>query len=351
MRAPPKSAYAGQALVEMVLGTLIFVTVFIFGIHFAELGFFSLKTLEAANFATFNATGRLMHDASGGATPSAYANYTASVTAAATEAQSRYADFDGRSSVVKAAPSLTQVFTRVVPQAGNLLDVTCGAGGVPGTELGLSAAAPTPSGVVLGRVFPADGNTAIRCKASSVMEGFNIPVGFSQSGAGGFFAVPHFTPLQIRVCAVGRASGNTCPGELALTLDDWGWSGPLAAKACPVSNACPSTYFAAAKRIYQSSPIATATEGTKLVQLVNGSFSPAYGEQAFWMSFVGKEGKNGRGLPYLDTLPGGEAQLFPDWWTTPFMTGDESYQKFPTLYKDAYDTRQQTYCFLGNPCP
>jgi hypothetical protein len=51
----------GQGTVELAIGLLVFVTVLIFGIHFAELSFLSLKTTEAASYAIWDSTGRRVH--------------------------------------------------------------------------------------------------------------------------------------------------------------------------------------------------------------------------------------------------------------------------------------------------
>ena len=51
----------GQATVELALGLLIFVTVLIFGIHFAEMGFLSLKVTEASASAIWDATAYQTH--------------------------------------------------------------------------------------------------------------------------------------------------------------------------------------------------------------------------------------------------------------------------------------------------
>ena len=51
---------AGQATVELALGLLVFVTVLLFGIHFAEVGWLSLKVQEAGAWAMWEAAGANM---------------------------------------------------------------------------------------------------------------------------------------------------------------------------------------------------------------------------------------------------------------------------------------------------
>ncbi len=55
----------GQGTVEMALGVLLFVTVFIFGIHFAEVGYLSLKVQEASTSALWDTTSAKMHELPG----------------------------------------------------------------------------------------------------------------------------------------------------------------------------------------------------------------------------------------------------------------------------------------------
>src|SRR5215217_127872 len=87
-------AARGQSLIETSLGLMVFITILMFGIYFAEVGALTLKVQEAANFAMWNATGRVMHD------PEQQEWQRASaVTGALAEANGRYVDYDGRSRV------------------------------------------------------------------------------------------------------------------------------------------------------------------------------------------------------------------------------------------------------------
>ncbi|MFY0582594.1 hypothetical protein ACN28S_57375 [Cystobacter fuscus] len=87
------AARRGQALVETALGTMVFVTILVFGIYFAEVGALTLKVQEAANFALWEATGHVQHDPREGEF-----QRRGAVAQAEAEANRRYRDFDGRSS-------------------------------------------------------------------------------------------------------------------------------------------------------------------------------------------------------------------------------------------------------------
>lgn len=81
----------GQAVVELVLGLIVFVTILIFAIHFAEVGYLSVKVTEAAHSAIFDATGYKLHKWPRDTSPASSA-----ASRAGNDAQSRYQDFDSR---------------------------------------------------------------------------------------------------------------------------------------------------------------------------------------------------------------------------------------------------------------
>src|SRR5207249_4993558 len=63
-RSPRRRArlVAGQAAAEAAIGMLVFVTVLMFGLHFAEVGYLTVKIQEAANGALWDTTAKKMHD-------------------------------------------------------------------------------------------------------------------------------------------------------------------------------------------------------------------------------------------------------------------------------------------------
>ena len=83
----------GQSTVEMALGLMVFVTVLVFGMHFAEVGFLSIKVQEASAGALWDTTARRMHTL-----PKDFAPLQTAMDQAGAQAQQRYQDFDGRTS-------------------------------------------------------------------------------------------------------------------------------------------------------------------------------------------------------------------------------------------------------------
>ena len=84
----------GQSAVELALASLIFVTVLIFGIHFSEVGYLSLKVQEAANAALWDVTAMKMHNIF---SPE-WTDYQNSVSTDQTNTTTRYQKYDGRAS-------------------------------------------------------------------------------------------------------------------------------------------------------------------------------------------------------------------------------------------------------------
>ncbi|MBS1150350.1 MAG: putative pilus biosis operon protein, partial [Myxococcaceae bacterium] len=56
-----KSNPRGQAIVESVLGILVFISVLMFGLHFADVTFTQMKVTEAAQSAVWDSTAGQMH--------------------------------------------------------------------------------------------------------------------------------------------------------------------------------------------------------------------------------------------------------------------------------------------------
>ena len=197
----------GAALVETALGATLMVTVIIFGIHFAEVGYLSLKVQEAAISALWNGTHRQMHSI-----PVDYEKAEDSMAASAANAQQRYADFDGRSTINR-APGITQAFT-----AGRNLRVTCGQGGAPDWE-----------GAVLTQPVYRDQGAA-HCEAQADLSAIRLPRRFlddDNPAEGGLYQEQHADDRfsNMRVCAAGRAVAGECQARFNMLVDDWGLAG------------------------------------------------------------------------------------------------------------------------------
>jgi hypothetical protein len=196
----------GAALVETALGATLMVTIIIFGIHFAEVGYLSLKVQEAAISALWNGTHRRMH-----AIPFDYEQAEDAMEAAAGDAQRRYADFNGLSRINR-APGITQAFT-----TGRNMRVTCEQGGAPDWD-----------GTFLTRLMYRDRGAA-RCGAEADLSAFRLPRRFldENDSESALYKEQHaderFT--NIRVCATGRAVSGQCQGTFNMLVDDWGLAG------------------------------------------------------------------------------------------------------------------------------
>lgn len=196
----------GQAAVEFALGSLVFVTVLLFGIHFAEVGYLSAKVHEAAAAAMWDATAYRSYSFGVNGVNGSF--YNASINAVpsyalANGAAARYADWDGRTSTAGAAPKL--VLTEAQP-----MTVQCVYD--PGNTYPLTPLAP---------VFGESGG--IRCKAQGDI-GFGLlrmPNKFLE-GATGFFKAPHNSRVgtPTTLCSSGRAGGGACAGTLSVLLGD-----------------------------------------------------------------------------------------------------------------------------------
>ena len=172
----------GQSVVETALASLVMVTVLLFGIHFAEVGYASVKTHEAAAYAAWSGTNRKVHQMPG-ATMGGYASGSAA------SASSRFSG--------GAMSALTQ---------SSGARVSC----VDAARLsGFVAPALGP--------FPQTGGMA--CSAQSQIEPFRIPTFFAQN----MFQAQHKT-RSITSCAFGRPSAGACNGQVSILLGDWALS-------------------------------------------------------------------------------------------------------------------------------
>lgn len=305
----------GQAMVEAALGIFVFVTILVFGIHFAELGHLSLKVQEAANSAIWDSTSQQMHDVTG----HTWDEYRAAVAFANAQANARYSDFDALRS---SGATTTLVFT----QADNLrvncrpLDVT-------------DRLNPSDPHALASGTYPS-GLSGISCSAQADLRGFRIPRFFLD---GNMSNARHFRPLTIPACAVGRPDRGRCPGRLGMLLDDWGYSGQLEARECALAweggLTCENQgYYDQVSNVYLATPAPRAGSASRLASLVAGG-SPI-DEDFFFMSFRGSESMFG---PYQETVVSSHGDLL--WETTPFQHP----------YNSRYDA-PRTNCWLGNGC-
>jgi hypothetical protein len=307
---------SGQAAVEAALGIFLFVTILVFGIHFAEIGHISLKVQEAANAAVYDATSLKMHDVFA----HDWTLYLAAPPFAEKEANARYEDFDALS---QGRTTISQVFTQTTG-----MKIDCHAMNAADR---ITAIRPKRYADVS---FP-DGQTGVSCSAQADIVAVRLPEHFLDTSLAN---TRHYEPVSIRACAVGRpASNGQCRGRLALLLDDWGYSGPAEAQECALAweggTTCANQgFYDQASQIYLNSGIQFPGSASRLAAVVAGT-SPI-DEDFFFMSFRGYESTYG---PFTETVQSSHGDLL--WETTPYQNP----------YNARYDAPRWT-CWLGHEC-
>jgi hypothetical protein len=322
-----RRAPRGQSLVELVLALLVFVTVLMFGIHFAEIGYLSVKVTEASHSALLDTTGHKLHSWPSNNNPSDRA-----AEIAAAEATERYRDFDSRTSTAH-GDGLAQVFTRV-----SGLNVTCRTGSGP-------TFGPSP----LTSVAYEDAG-GLSCQSQALVE----PVGAYtltrkfMEGPQGFFSQPHLLrPEPFRVCGMGRARGGVCTGRLTMALDDWGLSGDAESGICafvpdvPMPCAPNLPFYSMALSVFTLNGLGQGTAGSDMAQgIVQRMPLPFFhgAENFFWMSSAGEP-------LFVQPTALTMAEGWPLWPTTP---GAAPIGVPGLAYSFSYAKRDD--CFLGRDC-
>ncbi|MBN1205677.1 MAG: pilus assembly protein [Myxococcaceae bacterium] len=312
----------GQAMVELALGTIVLVTVLMFAIHFAEIGYISVKVTEAAHSALLEAPGHKLHEWPDDDDPA-----TGAVAQAGTDAQQRYIDFDSTSRTGNT--TLTQLFTEA-----SAMSVSCNIGGGPDWD-------PSP---ITSLAYSDNGG--MRCRAEAQMRGIRLPTEFLEDANQGFFKKKHYEMTPFRVCAFGRANGGACTGELTSVLDDWGLSGTAESMPClmvpnaPLVPCANAPFWLSAASVHLLTGLAMGWQGTSMALGTVGAMPlPMFpgSENVFWMSAAGEE------TAFLQPL--GNEIGYTLWPTSPALpTGIVS-----AFYTYAYTQREG--CFLGQECP
>lgn len=275
----------GQSMVELALGAFVLITILIFGIHFAEVGYLTIKVQEAAANALWDTTAKPMH-----VMPGDFSPLDAATGAAPGEATARYQDFDGRTSQNNGASS-TQVFTQAQG-----LQVSCQGAGLSFNY----------GSALLAGVFEDVGGFACRAQAT-VAPGPGFPVTFVEE----FFGARHYDgPSSFTVCSIGRASGGSCNASFGLLLDDWGFSDSEHGQNCPlvinepnVACAQNSHYYRSVQLPYNAYGRAQGFAATRLAEGVTQQSAPI-DENGMFMSFTGSDW----GDPFFDNVRPGEGQ-------------------------------------------
>jgi len=308
---------------------LVFVTVLIFGIHFAEVGYLTVKIQEAANGALWDTTAKKMHDIPTGN----FMLYQQAIAQAGPETTQRYQDYDGRSTqnrAVSGPNTMVQVFTRASDIAVRCENDT--------TFVPLQPTAPATPAIP-------QYNSSMACTAKSTLQGYRIPEWFVDQNPQGFFQQQHSRNIPFAVCAAGAPDLGRCKGRYVILLDDWGLDGKQergecglnkeGAQACSAGSPPNNGYFNLAATTYRTEEQKFGLDGNRsssnLARQVVGQ-SPISDESTFFMSFRGSESQ------YIENL--GQVHGQPNWETTPFKQRNE--------YKDYADHRDD--CWLGLNC-
>ncbi|PTL79048.1 TadE family protein [Vitiosangium sp. GDMCC 1.1324] len=339
----------GQSTLELALSLLVFITVVMFGIHFSEVGYLSVKVHEAAVSPLWDSTAFRVHRMRGredsvgdfGAFPSIAPRVMANANA-------RYRDFDGRSSTGGDRAHITQVFTRV-----DELRVRCSREDRVAFDLprGQRPALRSPEPGTWGTYPPQNvGNATdsvldgvyenlggISCAAEAHLEALpTLPSRFLE-GKDGFFKERHAVRLEMKVCSVGRPVGGQCRGEYGILLGDFGFSDPEVSRHCPLQPEQPDTpcaenpaFYYAAKKVYDNNKRSAGRKASQFARFFVGT-SPI-DESGFFMSYRGEEDD------YIERdTPRGESQDERD---RPRNTGGIDHK--PTAVR-----RPSNICFLG----
>ncbi|HLL04008.1 MAG TPA: TadE family protein [Myxococcaceae bacterium] len=348
MRRAPR----GQSMVELALALIVFVTVIMFGIHFAEVGYLSLKVHEAAVSPMWDATALRTHRIRHHPTNIGDFRYVHSIAPVVTQdARQRYRDFDGRSSTEN-RPRLTHVFTQIsnmqvhcqadaevefdVPRGGGATLLEPRPGGFPQGSGSNPCAGCQASRSLLDGIFENVGGMS--CRAEAHVQALpTLPSRFLE-GATGFFQAKHSIKPMIKACAAGRVAGGECQGRYGILLGDFSFVDPDVVGQCPLRPELPDepcseneAFYYAAKKVYDGNGRSAGNDASKFAQHFVG-FSPI-DESGFFMSYRPEE------TGYLEPLtPPGEPE---DEAQRPRGTGGVGYR--PAI------RRPNNECFLGQP--
>jgi hypothetical protein len=356
----------GQAIVEAVLGILVFVSVLMFGLHFAEVTFTQMKVTEAAQSAVWDSTSGQMHvlpDILG----NPFGNFGgagANVNTAMLSASGRYADFDGRSTVAT-NPTPKQIFSSARPGSMN---VTCRINaGLP--QKGAHAV------LFLHELAAYRDNDGYTCQADAWVD----PVGTMRVGsfledANGFFGgtarARHKNSVTqtagYHICAVNKANGlnGPCRGEFAGLIDDWGLaSGGKEAAQCPVMpygipcvlpGANNTNFWTSAMLMYELNALLGTQNNAdyNMVRLVgtpppwvwNGIPLLPGNPTSFYLSFMGESTQFIGLTPWV-----GDFGWFFGYWTTPYGLYFPTYTAAYVQSKGFYLGQDASISTIQNP--
>jgi hypothetical protein len=316
----------GQAMAELAVALIVFVTVVVFGIHFAEVGYLSLRVQEAAVAPLWDATALRVHRMRPQPNDIGdFSSFPGIAPEVASDANNRYRDFDGRRGV-NGSTSITHVFTRM----SNMV-VQCDA------DANIDFDIPSGSGrSVLSEVYQNLGGTS--CSAEADLQTLPALTSTFLEGASGFFQERHAVMRTWKACAAGRGVGSGCAGRYGILLGDFAFADTDVSGSCPLQPEqpevpCPDNpaYYYAVRQVFDANGRAAGSSATDFATFFVG-YSPI-DENDFFMSYRGLE----HGYIETDT-PVGEPR---DMMDRPRNTGGRG-DRPP-------ERRRSNQCFLGQP--
>lgn len=208
----------GQAVVELAIMSVMFVTVLLFGIYFAEVGYISQKVQEAAAYATFDASGRRVHDFD---QPNLTGNFNAvyrpyrslnGYLGVAGNARTRYQDFDG-------VMGNGNVFTQVMTSATDFR-ISCRNDNRIGFAIPNVRSSRYQMPAVMDKLQDLyKDRGGVSCTASATVNAVNFPGSFLDRDV--LSKEELYDGDPIRVCGAGRAVNGRCQGSYGILTGDW----------------------------------------------------------------------------------------------------------------------------------
>lgn len=198
----------GQAVVELALGMLVFITILAFGIHFAEVSYMSIRVQQAAAFALYDATAQRAHEQGN------VSKFGTIAGLATQEARKRWKDFEANTGAAGASAKMSHVFTEI---DGMFIQCTNEDSIKYSTSVLTNPLTPNP--------YSALDRGGIKCTARAQI---SVAPGFPKD----FFdnewnlKSKHYAgdKLQYTVCATPRATNGTC-GFFGLLVGDYSLQG------------------------------------------------------------------------------------------------------------------------------
>ena len=205
----------GQAMVEMSLGLLVFVTVLVFGIHFAEVSYLSIRVQQAAAYAVYDTTGQRTHEKG-----NKRFNLSATIPGlTSSEARKHWGDFEANTGGDWASSKVSHVFT----QFDDLYSgITCR------REPSIKYSTDAPGlGVLAPNPFSAGNDTGgVKCTASATV---SLTPFFPQHFVDGKWSFRSANydgaSTSYKICATPRASNGNC-GDFGILVGDFSLQGP-----------------------------------------------------------------------------------------------------------------------------